>query len=202
MISCRHCILVSLLVVLAGCANQPPTQQDNLCLIFEQYPEWYEDAVAMEKKWGTPIQIAMSFIKQESAYRHDSQPPRYYALGFIPWGRLSSAYGYAQAQDGTWDDFQAATDHGGARDNFDDALMFIGWYTNQSRNKLGLSLWDSYNQYLAYHEGWTGYQRRYHRNKPNLLRVAKRVETVANNYGWQLKQCRAKLEDQRNSSWW
>lgn len=39
---------------------------------------------------------------QEPPFEHDALPPRYYSLGFIPWDRVSSAYGYTRAKDETW----------------------------------------------------------------------------------------------------
>ncbi|EMP4397975.1 TPA: hypothetical protein ACPVZJ_001462 [Vibrio parahaemolyticus] len=194
-------LVVSVLgsVLLAGCATAPPKQQDNLCEIFREKSGWYDDAKDMEKEWGTPIHVAMAIIKQESSFRHDAKPPKDYVLGFIPWGRVSSAYGYAQAQDPAWDDFQDSTGQGGSRSSFDDSIMFVGWYTHETRRQLGISLWDPYNQYLAYHEGRGGYKRGTYKRKPSLMKVARRVEQTAKTYGWQLKQCRQELED--NSSW-
>ncbi|ELX4197325.1 hypothetical protein ACOIWI_001410 [Vibrio vulnificus] len=192
-------VLLFGLVGLSGCATTPPAQQNNVCDIFREKPRWYKDALAMEKEWGTPIQVAMAFVKQESSFRHDARPPKDYILGFIPWGHVSSAYGYAQAQDPAWEDFQRATGHGGSRTNFDDSLMFIGWYTSETRKQLGVSLWDPYNQYLAYHEGRGGYKRKTYQKKPSLIKVARKVEQQAKDYGWQLKQCRQELED--NRSW-
>ncbi|EJG1031153.1 hypothetical protein C4G51_RS10880 [Vibrio parahaemolyticus] len=194
-------LVVSVLgsVLLAGCATAPPKQQDNLCEIFREKSGWYDDAKNMEKEWGTPIHVAMAIIKQESSFRHDAKPPKDYVLGFIPWGRVSSAYGYAQAQDPAWDDFQDSTGQGGSRTSFDDSIMFVGWYTHETRRQLGISLWDPYNQYLAYHEGRGGYKRGTYKRKPSLMKVARRVEQTAKTYGWQLKQCRQELED--NSSW-
>ncbi|QTG91633.1 hypothetical protein JTI97_11330 [Vibrio fluvialis] len=190
---------VSTLLLLAGCATSPPSKQNNLCEIFREKPQWYEDAVEMQDEWGTPIQIAMAIIKQESSFRHDAKPPKDYLLGFIPWGRVSSAYGYAQAQDPAWDDFLRATDYGGSRTNFDDSLMFIGWYTSETQKTLGVSKWDTYHQYLAYHEGRGGFKRKSYQSKPTLIKVARKVEQQAKDYGWQLKQCRQELED--NRSW-
>ncbi|MBY7763645.1 hypothetical protein KW426_03850 [Vibrio fluvialis] len=190
---------VSTLLLLAGCATSPPSKQNNLCEIFREKPQWYEDAVEMQDEWGTPIQIAMAIIKQESSFRHDAKPPKDYLLGFIPWGRVSSAYGYAQAQDPAWDDFQRATDYGGSRTNFDDSLMFIGWYTSETQKTLGVSKWDTYHQYLAYHEGRGGFKRKSYQSKPTLIKVARKVEQQAKDYGWQLKQCHQELED--NRSW-
>lgn len=186
-------------VLLGGCATSPPKEQSNLCEIFREKPSWYDDAVDMQEEWGTPIQVSMAIVKQESSFRHDARPPKDYLLGFIPWGRVSSAYGYAQAQDPAWEDFQKSTDHGGSRTNFADSLMFIGWYTNETQRQLGISKWDAYNQYLAYHEGRGGYKRKSYQSKPSLIRVARKVEQQAKDYGWQLKQCRQELEN--NRSW-
>ncbi|MFB9137095.1 transglycosylase SLT domain-containing protein [Vibrio olivae] len=187
------------LLIVTGCSTAPPTNPNNLCDIFREKSSWYEDAIDMQEEWGTPIQIAMAFINQESSYRHNAKPPKDYLLGFIPWGRISSAYGYAQAQDPAWEDFQKATDHGGSRSDFADSLMFVGWYTNETYRVLGISKWDSYNQYLAYHEGRGGYKNRTYQSKPSLLRVARKVEQQAKDYGWQLKKCRQELES--NRSW-
>lgn len=192
-------LLTATSLVMSGCATSPPARQDNLCDIFREKPDWYEDALEMQEKWGTPIQIAMAFIRQESAFHHDALPPKDYLLGFIPWGRVSSAYGYAQAQDPAWDDYQQATGNGGSRTNFDDSIMFIGWYTAETQRLLGVSKWDAYNQYLAYHEGRGGFKRKTYRSKPSVMRVARKVEQQAKTYGWQLKKCRQELED--NRSW-
>jgi len=191
--------LLLAVVGLTGCATPPPARQDNICEIFRENPDWYDDAVDMQEEWGTPINIAMAFVKQESSFRHDARPPKDYILGIIPWGRVSSAYGYAQAQDPAWEDFQKATNHGGSRTSFDDSLMFIGWYTTETHKQLGISKWDPYNQYLAYHEGRGGYKRKTYQGKPSLIKIARKVEQQAKDYGWQLKQCRQELES--NSSW-
>ncbi len=195
----RALITAVLAVLVAGCATAPPKKQSNLCDIFREKPSWYDDALAMEDEWGTPIHVAMAFVKQESSFIHDARPPKDYLLGFIPWGRVSSAYGYAQAQDPAWSDFQKATGHGGSRTNFDDAMMFIGWYTSETQRQLKISKWDAYNQYLAYHEGRGGYKRKTYTKKPSLIKVARKVEQQAKTYGWQLKQCREELDD--NRSW-
>ncbi|CZF78597.1 transglycosylase SLT domain-containing protein [Grimontia marina] len=193
-------LLVLSALVLSGCAAPPPKNPDNICSIFRQYDDWYEDAVDMEDEWGTPIHIAMAFVKQESSYVHDALPPRDYVLWVIPWGRVSSAYGYAQAQDPAWSDYQKATRNGGSRTDFGDAMQFIGWYTSETQKQLGISKWDAYNQYLAYHEGRGGFKRGTYKSKPKVMQVARKVERQAQTYGGQLRSCREELEDSR--SWW
>lgn len=193
-------LLVLVALLLTGCANPPPNNPDNLCSIFRQYDDWYEDAVDMEQEWGTPIHVAMAFVKQESSYVHDALPPRDYVLWVIPWGRVSSAYGYAQAQDPAWSDYQKATRNGGSRTDFGDAMQFIGWYTSETQRQLGISKWDAYNQYLAYHEGRGGFKRGVYKSKPKVMQVARKVERQAKTYGGQLRSCREELEN--NRSWW
>lgn len=186
------------LLLLQGCATSPPRNQSNLCAIFEEKPSWYDDAREMEEVYGTPINVAMAFIKQESSFINDAKPPRDHLLGFIPWGRVSTAYGYAQAQDPVWGEYLDGTGNGGSRNNFDDAIMFVGWYTDKTQKRLGVSKWDPYNQYLAYHEGQGGFKRKSYNKKPQLLKVARKVEQQAKDYGWQLKQCRSELENGRS----
>ena len=192
-------LIIVALVSLSGCATAPPTKQDNLCEIFREKGGWYDDAKDMNEEYGTPINVAMAIMKQESSFRSDVRPPRTKLLGFIPWSRPSSAYGYAQAQDPVWGEYEDETG-GGSRSSFDDAIMFIGWYTDGSQKQLGISKWDPYNQYLAYHEGRGGYKRKSYQKKPQLIKIARRVESQAKTYGWQLKQCKVELE--RQSSWW
>lgn len=91
---------------------------------------------------------------RESSFVHDAQPPMQYFL-FIPTGRASSAYGYAQVKDETWADYQRETGNGWSdRDDFADAIDFMGWYTHKAQRLNGTSKWDAYGQYLNYHEGW------------------------------------------------
>ncbi|HKK85727.1 MAG TPA: lytic transglycosylase, partial [Roseovarius sp.] len=54
---------------------------------------------------------------------------------------------------------------------------------------LGISMSDARNQYLAYHEGRTGYSRGSYNAKPWLLRVSAKVEERARMYEAQLRSC-------------
>lgn len=95
----------------------------------------------MQQRWGAPVQVPMAMMYQESSFKHDALPPRYYFLGFIPWGRVSSAYGYAQAKDETWADYKReAGGWGASRDDFADALDFMGWYIQKSQRVNGVSM--------------------------------------------------------------
>jgi hypothetical protein len=189
--------LLSLLI--SCCAHTPdPAHRNNVCKIFQHQQDWFDDAEDAENKWGTPIQVMMAIMYQESSFRPNAQPERKWYLGFIPGSRPSSAYGYAQAQDPVWQDYIRETDNSGAdRDDFDDAIDFIGWFTWKTRKINGASLWFADKQYLNYHEGWSGYRKGTYKKKPWLVATAKKVKKRASTYGQQLKGCREDLE----SSW-
>ncbi len=110
--------LLAALALLTGCSTAPPKDQSNLCNIYREYPDWYEDSLDMQNAYGTPMNVAMAIIKQESSFVEDALPPRAYLLWVIPWGRVSSAYGYAQAQDPVWGEYKDQTGNGGSRDYF------------------------------------------------------------------------------------
>jgi len=185
-----------LVLLIAGCAHTPDkAHRNNVCLIFENEQDWFDAAEDAEDKWGTPIQVMMAIMYQESSFRPDAQPDRKWYLGFIPGPRPSSAYGYAQAQIPAWEDYMRETNSSGAdRDDFDDAIDFIGWFTWKTREINGVSLWFADKQYLNYHEGWGGYRKGSYKKKPWLVSVAKQVKQRASNYGQQLKGCREDLE--------
>jgi len=191
-------ILPLLLMSLGGCASSPPKDPDNLCAIFKEHRGWYDAAVATRDKWGVPVHVPLAMMYQESSFKHDAAPPMEYVLGFIPIGRASDAYGYAQAKTLTWDDYVKETDNGWAsRSDFDDAMDFMGWFIAKTHKLNGVSKWDARAQYLNYHEGWGGYRRGTHKSKPWLLKVAAKVEARSKRYAAQYQGCKEDLD----SSW-
>jgi hypothetical protein len=151
---------------------------------------WSKDLKQMERKWGVPREVILATIYHESRFVAKARTPRKYTLGVIPMGRQSSAYGYSQALDGTWDWYKNSTGKRFARrDNFGDAVDFMGWYMNQTLKKNGVAKSDAYNQYLAYHQGHTGFKRGSYRGKQWLLNVASRNRSRAAMYGRQLATC-------------
>lgn len=184
---------VVFVVLVASCSggnNSAPRNLDNACSIVNQRPSYLRAMKRTERKWGVPVHVQMAVIHQESKFIANARTPVKYTLGVIPMGRQSSAYGYAQALDGTWDDYRDATGRRGARrNNIGDATDFMGWYFNNASNRLGLSKSDARNQYLAYHDGITGYSRGSYRSKGWLVNVAARVQSRANMYRSQLTKC-------------
>lgn len=189
------CILAVL--ILTACATPPPENAENICDIFYENRDWYDAAKDMQAEWGTPIHVPIAMMYQESSFKHNAKPPMEY-FWFIPIGRVSSAYGYAQAKTMTWDDYQRETGHGWAdRDDFADAIDFMGWFTYKTHKINGVSKWDAYGQYLNYHEGWGGYRKKSYNKKPWLKKVSRKVGNRSLRYAKQLKGCKENLD----SSW-
>ncbi len=182
-------------LMMSGCVSSPPANVDNLCKIFEEKDDWYEDAKASADKWGTSIPVLMAIVHQESKFEADIKPEFKWFL-IVPLGRASSAYGYSQALDDTWDGYIKSSGNWGAdRDEFDDAIDFIGWYnaTSYRRNKIKRN--DAYHLYLAYHEGHGGFEKRTFKKKAWLTKVAKKVSARAIKYKKQYWGCAKKLEE-------
>lgn len=184
----------------AGCATSPPQNPQDLCAIFDEKPEWHEPATDASKRWGSSIPVMMSIMFQESQYVADAKPAFRWFL-FIPLGRPSSAYGYPQAKDETWDWYRDSSGHTFAeRDDFEDAIDFIGWYNAQTRQRNRVRPNDAYSFYLAYHEGHGGFQRGTYRSKQWLKNIAQRVSSRAATYDRQYANCRKRLTD-ADSGW-
>ncbi|MCL7939292.1 lysozyme-like domain containing protein [Halomonas sp. ATCH28] len=188
---------IGLSVSLSGCAMlapAPPENQANICEIFREQPAWYDYAHDSQEKWGTPIATQMAFIERESSFRSHVKPPRQKLLGFIPWTRPSSAYGYAQAQDPVWGEYEGDAGRLFARrTHMKHATDFIGWYNARTRRMAGVSLDNPEHLYLAYHEGQGGYRRGSWRGKPAVQRAARQVAATASRYQHQLAACEAEF---------
>jgi hypothetical protein len=189
----RRFVLIAALAILSACSGhqKPPSTTVDACRMQSERPEWFKAMRRTEARWGVPVSVQLATIGRESSFQHDARPVKRIGSGIfsreVP---RSSAYGYAQALDGTWDDYRSATGRRGAdRDNFADASDFIGWYMSGSTRVNGMALHDSYNQYLAYHEGKAGYARGTYRSKAWLPAVARDVQIWAARYDAQLRTC-------------
>ena len=184
-----------IIIALSACTSKaPPKNTTDVCKIFKEKYSWYKAAKKTEKRWKIPVSVSMAIIKQESSFIADARPQRTKILGFIPWKRVTSARGYAQAVDGTWEMY--LKDRGGwfvARNDFEDAVDFIGWYNYKTHKQLNISMTNARALYLAYHEGRGGYKRGSYRTKPWLLSVADKVQRNANRYDAQYQGCKKKL---------
>jgi hypothetical protein len=105
-------LLVVAAGLLAACGGgnfSAPRNLDNACLLADERPEYFRAMERAERRWGVPVHVQMATFYQESRFVGDARPPHVYRLGIIPMGRMSSAYGYSQALDGTWAEYQRET---------------------------------------------------------------------------------------------
>ncbi len=187
-------LLVAVGTVLLGlaCANLPPRSLDDLCGIFAEKHDWRGAALRAEQRWGVDVPVLMAVLHQESRFRARARPGWRTLLGVIPLGPASSAYGYGQVQEGTWEDYQRLARRPDARrDHFADVVDFVGWYADVIERSAGVEKDDAFHLYLAYHEGPTGFERRSFDAKPWLLGVAQKVKERADLYEQQRTQCPA-----------
>ncbi len=131
-----------MLLFLASCGGRgdfaAPRNLDDACAIMRERPQYMRAMVATERRWGIPVHVQMATIYQESKFIGNARTPYSFVLGVIPMGRQSTAYGYSQALNGTWEEYQASA--GGRRakrDDIGDATDFMGWYMDESSRKAG-----------------------------------------------------------------
>jgi hypothetical protein len=190
----RSLLALAAIAILSSCGTAPrtaPRDLENACAIVAERPNYFSAMRRAERRWGVPIPVQMAVIHQESKFIGNARTPHQFALGVIPMGRMSSAYGYAQALDGTWDEHRSETGRRRAkRDDIRDATDFMGWYMDKTARGLGVPKSDAGTQYLAYHEGRSGYSRGSHLGKGWLMEVSRRVDGRALRYAEQLRACR------------
>lgn len=181
----------------------PPKAPNRICAIFQQYPNWRNDAERSSRRWGIPVPVMMAIMRHESGFKADARPPRTTCCLFLPGPRPSSAYGYSQALDGTWDMYKRKTGNRWAdRDDFADAIDFVGWYCHVSYKECGIRKTDARNLYLAYHEGWAGYRRGTYRRKRYLQSYAGQVAATAARYQSQMAACKRPAARSGRSCLW
>lgn len=181
------------LSVLSACASAPDHIND-ICAVFDQrdgfFNNWQSAAEQSERKYGVPMAVLMATVRKESGFKGNARPPRRKLLGFIPWKRQSSAYGYSQALDGTWTQYKVESGNYGARRNkFADAIDFVGWYHSKTVAGYGVAPSDTYSLYLAYYMGWTAFGRGDWKSNGGIQKYARSTQDMANKYAMQLRQC-------------
>ena len=187
----RALIFATLVASCGGGQTSSPRELDNACAILSERPQYLRAFRNVERKWGVPMHVMMATIHQESKFIADARTPFRYVAGVIPMGRQSSAFGYSQALDATWEEYLVDQNKRRAkRDRLEDATDFMGWYMNQTRDRNGVPLHDARNQYLAYHEGHTGFRNQSYNSKAWLVGVAGKVDVRSEMYRQQIAGCR------------
>jgi hypothetical protein len=188
-------------IFLSGCHHdQKVSQTNNICQLLSKNPHWLWATEKAQKRWRVPMSLMMAIINQESHFQRGAEPKRKWLWHKIPWFRPTSAEGFAQATDETWYVYCKSRHRLSAnRDNFSDAVDFVGWYINYAHQKIRIAKNDPYAAYLVYHEGPRGFSEKSYRHKYWLLHVARKVKKQAWRYHHQLTHCLKKLP---KPPWW
>ncbi len=194
MVKRRSYALIAAVMFIASCAggDKPPSTVLDACRMQAERPHWFKAMKRTEQKWGVPVSVQLATISRESSFVANARPMKTERrmIFFTREVPRSSAYGYAQAIDGTWDWYVRDTGNRRAdRDDFADASDFIGWYMSLNTRMNGVSTRDAYNQYLAYHEGKAGFARGTYNGKAWLPPVARDVQAWSDRYEAQLQSC-------------
>ena len=185
----RFQLVAIITIFLLGCTAKVPMNQDDICVIINENPRWSNSLLDAKKKWNAEPSTVMAIIRQESSFNANAAPDREKVLGFIPWKRPSSARGYSQAVEATWEQYQEETGNKRARrSSFDSSVDFIGWYLSKAPSAR-IRSYEVDKLYIAYHEGYGGYKRRSYKDKSWLQDVAKKVKYNSVRYQRQLKSC-------------
>lgn len=172
---------IALVVIAAVCSVGPARAASNIhdaCTIFQERTLWHAAANEASEKWQVPVPVILAVMYQESRFKALAAAER------------SSAYGFAQALDGTWGWYKKAVKAETAkRTSFADSADFIAWYMVQTKKRVGLPMRDVAHHYIAYHEGHVGYKSSRWAKKPRLLDISQKVARMASMYEGQLRAC-------------
>jgi len=181
----------------SACSSAPRPSNPAIadaCLLLKENRPWHDAMRETARKWGAPMGFQLAVMKQESSFDSRALAPRGERtwFGLFEGERLSSAAGYSQALDTTWDMYKRETGRGMAsRQDFRDSSDFIGWYYNTTGKRTGVGQYDYKAHYLAYHEGATGYLKGTWKGKSWLVETASRVASQAARYENQITGCEA-----------
>lgn len=189
-------LIILSLFELSGCSMHPKIyNSDNACAIFAQqsgfFNNWYKYSKKASLRYKIPLPILLATIKAESSFRATARTKTHKILGFIPWGHISSAYGYSQALNGTWREYQKNSGNSSAsRSSFADSINFVAWYYRNAVNHAHINPNDAYSLYIAYVIGWDAFKHRGVWGASASIRTkAKEVAMQAQKYHIQLRSC-------------
>ncbi len=150
----------------------------DACVIFHERADWRKAANKVSEKWQISVPVLLAIIHRESRFKATAA------------AKTSTAFGFAQAVDGTWKRYKKEMKVPTAdRSSFADSADFIGWYMSITNNRLDIPLYDVKEHYLAYHEGHAGFKSKRWLQKPKLLKISTQVRELTAQYAKQLRDC-------------
>ena len=183
----KRLLLLLSCIMLSAC-HSAAVRSNNACDILMDQPSWYRYHQFYAKKYAVPSTTVLAFIAFESDFKPTARPVKSWLIrDVIPWQYHSSSYGYSQATNAAWTDFQNANPYSYyTRDDYPSSIAFISWYLyNYAADKE-----DVFDKYVIYHDG----PNKSASKVPHATKVhAKKVSGLSNKYKQQLNSCAAAL---------
>lgn len=174
--------------------NKATKNKEDACIIVKKNPDWLKAMYRTQLVYNIPISTQLAFVKHESNFKRKARPLNKNRKSIFDKKYASTAYGYAQALDGTWKEYQTTFNNKRLkRTNYGHSVDFIGWYNNR-HIKAGMNPNNISHLYLAYHEGLGGYRKKTYNKKPWLVNYSKAVEMSAQKYHRQLNLCKPEIK--------
>ena len=160
----------------------------NICDYYYQYPNRYRSQKTLAAQGMLPLTDVHAILLSESSLEAFSAP-----RGSFFQKPKSTAYGYAQVVDGTWQDFtEGHPENWLFRVNFYDSVAFIQWYRMAHGHLLRSTR--LYDYYLLYHDGPKHYIARSFKSQ----KLAQKVEHLAMDMRRDFSRCEAKVQWKAN----
>ena len=65
----KKTIIFFVFLFVASCANNIPSNQDDICDILDENPRWQNSLLEAKQKWNADPSTVMSIIRQESSFK-------------------------------------------------------------------------------------------------------------------------------------
>ena len=166
----------------------------NPCQYFFTHPQRLQIHQSVANKWHISTGTQLAVLLQESNLSAYARADQRHWINRIFSTKKISAYGYAQAIDRTWGQYQQTQNKQFAsRHNYHDATDFIGWYLSTISKQTHIPTTQTEKLYLAYHEGIKGYQKQTYKNKPQLQKISHKVAQQGQAIDQAIDQCQYQL---------
>ena len=98
-------------IFIVSCTSIDTINTADSCILFKEKKNWYKSSKNSFDKWGVPVSLQLAIINQESSFNQFAKPKRKRIFGLILGSRPSTAFGYAQVTNPTWDWYKRQTDN-------------------------------------------------------------------------------------------
>lgn len=168
-IACHLGFLSLFCLILTGCFGSDTKPAMPICELLDENDEWVGPAVKLKERYGTPLSLALVLLEP-------------------PLSDLDKKHVRPRASD--WDEYRIRSERWDASPyNPDDALDFIGWYTQLSTQRNNLNWQGAGDHYLALRLGHGDFHRFDAEKYPELTKQAEHIQVRAERWERELQGC-------------